>query len=89
MRELAEVDWYDVDALEDAWLHRDDPPLDDARLDELAELDGWSHADDAWWPGDELVEETVPVDYDGAGTYADPAEDDEPRRRCVLMHRTA
>lgn len=64
--------WSNADDLEEAWRHRDDEPVDDDRLDELAELEGWAQADDAWRPDDEPVDETTATDYDGAGTYADP-----------------
>lgn len=66
--------WPNAGELEDAWRHRDDEPLDDDRLDELAGLEGWAQADDAWQPDDERVAEHDAVDYDGAGTYADPDE---------------
>ena len=69
--------WPNADELEDEWHHRDDEPVDDDRLDELATLEGWAQADDAWQPDDELVDETTAPDYDGAGTYADPPEDDD------------
>lgn len=65
----------DATELEDAWRHRDDEPVDDDRLDELASLEGWAQADDAWQPDDPTIAEHDAVDYDGAGTYAEPDDD--------------
>ncbi len=62
--------WPSADELEEEWRHRDDPPVDDERLDELAELEGWAQSDDAWSDGDELVIADDATDFDGAGTYA-------------------
>lgn len=46
--------------------------IDDDRLDELAELEGWAQADDAWQPGERRIDETTAPDYDGAGSYLNP-----------------